>query len=279
MVADVLIDALLDSIRLISFLFFAYLLMEAVEHRSSERMQNTLKRMGKLGPFIASLLGCVPQCGFSASAASLYSAGIISCGTLISVFISTSDEAIPILISSAEGRGVILPLIICKVIIAVVAGFLIDFVLKKTKFIKEKNDLCKYCGCSHEGSIIKPALWHTVHIFVFIFIINSILNFSIEFLGEENIANLLLNGSVLQPFILAAFGLIPNCATSVVITQLYLSHSLSVGATIAGLCANGGTGLAVLLKTNKSKLENIKIILLLYGISAVFGVLLHLILN
>lgn len=275
MILDSLTDALSDSILLLPFLFFAYLLMEYVEHKSSEKMEKALEKMGKLGPLVGSVLGCVPQCGFSASASSLYSAGIISCGTLLAVFLSTSDEALPILIGSEQGREIVIPLIICKVLFAIFVGFCVDAILRKTKQKKEKVDLCRHCGCSHDKGILKPALWHTLHIFAFVLLINFILNISINLLGTENISHYLLNGTVFQPFAVAAFGLIPNCAISVAITELYLAHSMSFGAAIAGLCANGGTGLAVLLKMNKSKKENIRIIAILYVVSVIFGVVLQ----
>ncbi len=276
MILDILVDAVYDGVFLLPFLFLAYLFMEAVEHRSSDKMENALKKMGRFGPLIGSFLGCVPQCGFSASAASLYSAGIISCGTLMAVFLSTSDEALPILIASQEGRGMILPLISCKLIISLLVGFTLDLILKNKKSNKEKNEVCKNCGCSHEKGILKPAVWHTVHILAFIIVINIVLNSAIEFLGEESISQFLLNGSLLQPFAVAAFGLIPNCAVSVAITELYLSHSLSFGATLAGLCANGGAGLAVLFSANKNKTENFKIVAILYTVSVLFGVILQL---
>jgi hypothetical protein len=268
--------ALLDSLKLLPFLFAAYLLMEALEHHSSQKMENALGKMGPFGPAVGAVLGCIPQCGFSASASNLYAAGIISQGTLLAVFLSTSDEAIPLLLANPDGGSAVLKLLIWKVIIAVVFGFLVDFFLKLFRFQKAPNDLCKDCGCDKEEGILKPALHHTIHIFIFIFVINFCLTGAIELLGEERISSLLLSGSIWQPFAAALIGLIPNCAASVMLTQLYLAGTLSFGSVIAGLSAGAGIGLAVLLKANRCRRENIQIILTLYGIAALTGFLLQL---
>ena len=245
--------------------------MEAAEHHISEKMESRLQTVGKLGPLVGAVLGCVPQCGFSAAASNLYAAGLVTRGTLIAVFLSTSDEALPLMIGSSEGRRMILPLILCKVVIGVIAGFAIDLVLKKWGRPRELYDLCENCGCDEESGILKPALWHTTHILLYILLLNLLLNGAIELLGQERIASILLSGSILQPFIAALIGLIPNCAASVMLTQLYLAGSLSFGSCLAGLCSGAGIGLAVLLRMNKSKRENIQIVVTLYLIAALCG--------
>lgn len=275
---DIFIDALIDTLKLLPFLFVAYLLMEAAEHHISEKMEARLQRVGKLGPLVGAVLGCVPQCGFSAAASNLYAAGLVTRGTLLAVFLSTSDEALPLMLGSAEGRRMILPLLLWKVIIGVAAGFAVDFILRRWGRPRELHDLCEHCGCDEESGILKPALWHTAHIVLFIFLLNLILNGAIELLGQERIGAILLNGSALQPFAAALVGLIPNCAASVMLTQLYLAGSLSFGSCLAGLCSGAGIGLAVLLRMNKSKRENIQIVATLYLVAALFGLVLQLIL-
>lgn len=272
---DLLLDALKDSVKLLPFLFLAYLLMEAAEHHISEKMEQRLQSMGKLGPIVGALLGCVPQCGFSATASNLYAAGLVSRGTLLAVFLSTSDEAIPLMLGSEQGRKMILPLLLCKVIIGIVAGMLVDALLRRYGKPRELHDLCEHCGCNEESGILKPALWHTVHIFLFILALNVVLNVAIALLGQQRIASLLLSGSVLQPFAAALIGLIPNCAASVMLTQLYLAGTVSFGSCLAGLCSGAGIGLAVLLRMNRSRRENVQIIVTLYLVSALCGLALQ----
>ncbi len=269
--------SLMDTLKALPFLFLAYLLMEAAEHYQSEKMERALGRIGRAGPLVGAALGCVPQCGFSASASNLFAAGLISRGTLLSVFLATSDEAVPLLLGAAQGRGRILPLLLCKVAIGVVAGFGVDLVMKKWGRPRELHDLCEDCGCEEEGSgILKPALWHTTHILLYILVLNLVLGLSMHLLGEELLGKLLLKGSVLQPFAAALIGLIPNCAASVLLTELYLAGTVSFGALLSGLCAGAGLGLAVLVKMNRSRRENVQIIGTLYAIAVVCGLALQL---
>ena len=268
-------DALLDSVKLLPILFLTYLLMECLEHHASEKMERSLRKIGRFGPAVGAALGCVPQCGFSASASNLYAAGIITQGTLMAVFLATSDEALPILLSTAAGVGLIIKLLLWKLAISVLFGFALDFVLRAVHFRKAPNDLCRDCGCQEESGVLKPALHHTLHIFLFILLINFCLNTAIHLLGEERISGLLLHGSAAQPFLSALFGLIPNCASSVMLTQFYLNGALSFGALIAGLSSGAGIGLAVLLRTNASRRENLQIVLTLYFIAAFSGLLIQ----
>ena len=272
-----LLHALIETAKTVPFLFVAYLLMEFIEHKASEKMENSLKKIGNAGPAIGSALGCIPQCGFSATASNLYTAGLITEGTLIAVFLSTSDEALPILISTAGGHSAIWKLILCKVGIGIISGFLIDLILRKMRVQKVEIDMCKDCGCEEEDGILKPTIKHTIKTTVFILIINVALGLIIHFIGHDALCKVLLTDSVIQPLITALFGLIPNCAVSVMITNLYIEGALSFGSAVAGLCSGAGVGLTVLLKANKCKKENIRIICTLYGISAVFGIILALI--
>ena len=266
-----LLHALIETLKTVPFLFLAYLLMEFIEHKASDKMEGYLKKIGNAGPAIGSALGCIPQCGFSASASNLYTAGLITEGTLIAVFLTTSDEALPILLSTASGHSSVWKLILCKIGIGIVAGFTIDFILRKMKVRKVEIDICKDCGCEEEKGILKPSLKHTLKISVFILAINIALGLAIHFLGEDKLSKILLSDSLIQPFITALIGLIPNCAVSVMLTNLYLEGALSFGSAIAGLCSGAGIGLTVLLKSNKCRKENLRIIGILYGISALFG--------
>ena len=269
--------SLLHSLTALPFLFLAYLLMEAAEHYHSAKMEKAIRGIGKAGPLVGAALGCVPQCGFSATASNLFAAGLVSRGTLLAVFLSTSDEALPMLLGASHGRSMILPLLLAKVVIGIVAGYAIDFYMTLWGRPRELYDLCEDCGCEEEGSgILKPALWHTGHILLFIFLLNLILGLAMHFLGEDLMGSLLLKGSLLQPFVAALVGLIPNCAVSVTLTQLYLAGSLSFGSLLAGLCSGAGLGLAVLVKMNRSRRENITITATLYAIAALCGLVVHL---
>lgn len=276
---DVIQETLLDSIKMLPFLFLAYLVIEYVEHRASGKFKNMLVGFGKLGPAGGAILGCFPQCGFSVAAANFYAGRIITIGTLVAVFVSTSDEALPMLLSTPGSAGTILKLLLVKILIAVVAGFIIDFIFsrKKDSIAPEHlHDLCHDCGCEHSG-ILKSALKHTVSIFLFILLVSFLLNLAITYLGEERLGKLLISGSVFQPFVAGLVGLIPNCASSVVLTELYLSGTISFGSVIAGLSTGAGIGLAVLFRVNHNMKQNFAIVGMLYGIGVVSGLILQLI--
>ncbi len=277
---DIILDTLLDSVKMLPFLFGAYLLIEFLEHKASDKLQNALSKSGNHGIVVGAILGTVPQCGFSVAAANLYSGKVITLGTLIAVFISTSDEAIPVLLSSPGNAGVLLKLIIAKIVIALIAGFLVDFVLKARHVqenepeLQDHNVLCHHCGCEH--GIIRSAIKHTVSIFLFILLVSFVLNGLITWIGQDTISKVLLTDSVFQPFIAALIGLIPNCAASVMLVQLFLAGSLSFGSVVAGLCTGAGIGLAVLFRANRNWKKNLLILLLLYGIGSISGLMIHL---
>ncbi len=278
---EILEHTIEDSIKLIPFLFLTYLLMEYIEHKTKEKTKETIKKSGKFGPFIGALLGIVPQCGFSVSATNLYAARVITLGTLIAVYLSTSDEMLPIFLSEGVAIDVIIKILVIKLVIGMIAGFLIDLVIRlknKGKEDEEKIiDLCEKEHCHCEHGIVKSALKHTVNIFIFIFLITFVINFGIHFIGEETIASFMLDRPILGPIISGLIGLIPNCASSVIITQMYLENIISVGTMIAGLLVGAGVGLAVLFRTNKGIKENIRITVLLYAIGVISGIILELI--
>lgn len=277
MLINVFTDAAIDCIKMLPFLFLAFLLIEALEHYSSDFTKKLMIKVDKAGPVVGAVVGCVPQCGFSVMAANLYSGGIITIGTLIAVFLATSDEAILIIMGNPEHAGKIGILLLAKVIIAIVAGYLVDIFFKKEIAVPHhEGELCHDCGChNHSSGIVKPALRHTGKIFLYLFVFTFILNLCIEVLGIDRISAMMLGDTVFQPVIAALIGLIPNCAASVILTQLYLSGAISFASVIAGLCTGAGIGLVVLFKVNPDKKENVKIIAVLYGIAVAAGLILE----
>lgn len=273
---DVILDTLIDSIKLLPFLFITYLLMEYIEHKMKHKSKETIQKSGKWGPFFGSLLGIFPQCGFSVSATNLYAGRVITLGTLIAVYLSTSDEMLPIFISEAVSPIIILKILAIKLVIGMVAGFIIDLVinvLTKNKIKENIEQVCEeeHCHCNENG-ILKSSIHHTLNIFVYIIIISFIINTIVHFIGEEAIANLLLNKPIIGPLVSALIGLIPNCAASVIITNMYLQKVISFGSMMSGLLTGAGIGLAVLFKTNNEIKENIKIVVLLYSIGVIVGI-------
>ena len=278
---EIIEDTLIDSIKLLPFLFITYLIMEYIEHKTKDKTKEAIKRSGRFGPLIGGVLGIFPQCGFSVSATNLYAARVITLGTLISVYLSTSDEMLPIFISEAVPISTILKILGVKLIIGIVAGFIIDLVMSlinKKKKKKEKIiDLCEKEHCHCENGIVKSAFKHTINIFIFILIITFLLNIIICLIGEDTIAGFLRNQPIFGPVIAGIIGLIPNCASSVILTQMYLENVISAATMISGLLVGAGVGLAVLFKTNKGIKQNLKITALLYLIGVISGILIELI--
>ena len=274
------LHTLIDTAKMLPFLFGVYLLIEYLEHKASEKMEKAVAKLGTFGPVGGAVLGCIPQCGFSVAVSNLYAGRLVSIGTLLAVFIATSDEAIPILLANPQKAGDILKLILAKIIIAVLFGFVADFLVKLLrkwgKFKDEPNDLCENCGCEEKG-ILHSAIIHTLQIFAFLFAVSFVFGLVIELLGEETINGLLMSGSVFQPFLSALIGLVPNCAPSVILTELYISGSLSFGSVIAVLSTGAGLGLVVLYKTNKNLKQNIIITASLYLAGALSGMIIDLI--
>ena len=274
-------DSLLDTLKLLPFLFLTYILMEYLEHRAGGSAEKFLKRSGQFGSLIGSALGILPQCGFSSAAAGLYSARVISVGTLIAVFLSTSDEMVPIFIVNGN-ITLILKVLAVKFVIALVAGLAIDLILKainkKKGIIPEPNieELCERDNCHCKHDILKSALVHTGKVTLFIFIFSFVLNFLVYFVGESNIALLILNKPVIANILAAIVGLIPNCASSVVISELFLDGTLSAGALISGLLVTSGVALAVLFRTNRPRKNTLAIVGILLAISIVAGIVIDL---
>lgn len=273
----VLEHAFIDTLKVLPLLFAAYLLIEYLEHKASDKLVSILSKPGAFGPMVGSLLGSVPQCGFSVAASNFFSGRVISMGTLVAVFIATSDEALPILISHPEEFINLWKMVVIKIVIAFAAGLLVDFVFDKNKrrhHDEPFHELCEHCDCEHQG-VFRSALHHTLHIALFILVINLVMGTAVEFIGEGNIAKIMLKGSFFQPFITSLVGFIPNCAASVILTELYIGGSVSFGSLIAGLSTGAGVGLAVLFRTNRHQKENLCIAAILYAVSVAAGILIN----
>ena len=277
----VLEHTLIDTIKLLPFLFLAYLVIEYIEQKAGDKTTHIIQKAGKFGPVLGGILGIVPQCGFSAAASNLYAGRIVTMGTLIAIFLSTSDEMLPILISEAVPVGTIITILLIKLGIAIVVGMLVDLIFRKKKVEDSKEEIHKLCDEEHchceESGIFKSSLIHTLQIFAYILVISFVLNLIIHYVGEDNIASLVLNVPVVGPLISSLVGLIPNCASSVILTQLYLENIISMGSMIAGLLVNSGIGILILFRVNKSKKENFTILGILYLVGAISGIILDLI--
>jgi len=273
-VTDIITDTLLDTVKLIPFLFLTYLAMECLEHSTGKKAQAMVKRAGKLGPVIGGILGIVPQCGFSAAASGLYAGRVITLGTLMAIYLSTSDEMLPVLISEQAPIKMILSILLAKAVMGVVTGFVIDFIFPSHKenhgYIHE---ICEngHCHCE-EGGVFRSALVHTLQIALFILGITFVMNLILFFMGEDALRNLLLDRRLLGPALAGLVGMIPNCAGSVAITQLFLEGVISRGAMLSGLLTGTGVGLLVLFRVNHDKKENLKILGLLYFIGVFTGI-------
>ena len=269
-----------DNIKLLPFLFLTYLFMEALEHTTGGKVQNKIRNAGKVGPLWGGLLGVLPQCGISAAASSLYAGRVITVGTLLAVFLSTSDEMLPIFISAAVPAGTVIKILAVKALIAILSGFIAEF-LYVGLFKKKEKDMdihvvCEEEHCSCEEGVLKSALKHTVKIFVYILVITFVLTLVIEVIGEENLAVVFRNIPVVGEMIAALVGLIPNCASSVVITELYLSGVIGAGAMMSGLLVNAGVGLLVLYRLNRNWKQNTGIVAALYAFGVFWGVVIEL---
>lgn len=275
---DIIMDAVLDCLRTLPFLLAAFLLVEWTEHRAGHIFEHWMEKAGRLGPIIGALLGCVPQCGFSVLSVNLYAAGFMTTGALIAVMAATSDEAILILLAHPEHFPTIFRLVAAKVVIGVAAGFLIDVVFEKylRKQREEIEDICVDCGCEGGSDILRPALKHTVRVFLYLLIITFCLNALMELGGEDFLTALFLKHSPMQPLVTALVGMIPNCAASVIMTKLFLEGMISFGSAIAGLVSGAGVGLLVLFRVCSNKKLNLEIMGLLYVTACISGIVLNL---
>ncbi|WP_294499349.1 putative manganese transporter [uncultured Gemmiger sp.] len=276
------VHALEDSVRMLPFLYLAYLLIEWLERHHGQKIEDALAGGGRWGFVPGALLGCVPQCGFSAVAANLYASRVITPGTVLAVFLATSDEAVPLLAAEPESWTALLLVLVLKVVIAILAGFVLDVPLRRFLpaslyggYAGHADDVD--CHEQHEESsgIWLSALRHTLEIFAFILVFSFAITLVFELLGEQTVAGLFAGLGVFQPMVAALFGLVPNCVSSVLLTQLYLQGVISFGSLFGGLCAGAGVGLAVLWRVNPSLKQNLFLTGLLWAVGAACGILLQ----
>ncbi len=324
----VLEDTIEDGLKILPFLFITYLIMEYLEHRTGDKTQELVQKAGKFGPLLGGFFGAFPQCGFSAAASNLYAGRVITLGTLIAIYLSTSDEMVPLFISSQVPVEKMISIIAMKAVIGIIFGFIVDFAARRYRKIKNRaltdpmriDELCKRenCHCeedtpkisahrvkydaatgeslhedsgkitkakvkeqsqkhehSHEheghGNILRSALIHTIHIFIYVLIFTLILNAAIEFIGEDKLAGLLQGNVILSHALAGIVGLIPNCAASIVITELYISGIITFGTMMSGLLVGAGVGLLILYRVNEGTARNVQITLILYLIGTFTG--------
>lgn len=301
---QLLIESLKDTGVMLPWLFSAYLIIELIEFKYSNKIRDAVQRAGARGPIIGALAGIVPQCSFSVVGAALYGQRLATIGTLLAVYISTSDEAIPVILSHPDKIDLIMPLLATKLILAVAVGFLVDYLyrIKNRKILKHieafehghddkshhhESILQVEACCGHDAVAPDKKLdWrellfhpfvHTMKIAFFVFLATSLVGFLLVSIGETQLKEFLAVHDIWQPIIIALIGLVPNCAASVAVTQFYLDGVISFGSVIAGLSASGGLGLLVLFRVEKNKMEILKIMAMLFGFSVVAGIILNLI--
>ena len=277
--ADLIIDALKDTLKLIPFLFATYLAMEYLEHKTSSKVLLWVQKAGNFGPLIGGLLGAVPQCGFSAAASSLYAGRVISLGTILAIYLSTSDEMLPVLISEKAPIKLILVILLIKILLGIFWGYMTDLLLFRNENAHEHiniHSLCEEEHCNCNKGILSSAIKHTLQIAGFILLITLALNVFIELVGTDSLKELVFNHKIFGPLIAGVIGLIPNCASSVAITELYLDGALSFGSLISGLLTGAGVGWLVLLRASNSVKRTSKVVLLLYIFGVVSGIVIGL---
>ena len=271
---DILLDACLDTIHLIPFLFITFLLLELIEHKFKNKSKNSLTKSKKFGPIVGAILGAFPQCGFSAVASNLFSSRVITIGTVIAVFLSTSDEMLPMMLAEKSSIKELSLILLTKVVIGMIIGLIVDLIVNKNEEKEHVHELCEHdhCDCEHHGIIVSSII-HTIKITLFIFIANLVINMLIFFIGEDTLSDILLNKNIFKYFIASLVGLIPNCASSVVLTEVYLNELITIGTLLSGLLTGSGIGILILFKQNKNLKENITILSIIYIVGVTLGIL------
>lgn len=284
--------ASLDTLKMLPFLLIAFLILEYAETKLEEKSSAIIQKSGSAGPALGALLGLIPQCGFSVIGSNFYAKRIITLGTLIAIYLSTSDEALLVMLTKPERITDILAVMGIKLVIALIAGYLIDLILRKKANVEEchhchhHDDSCEdeeligeqHC-CSHTNwkAIFKCTIKRTVSVFLFLFIANFALTYVIELIGEAKLQELMLTNSIFQPLLTALIGLIPNCAPSVILAELYIEGAISLGSVISGLCTGAGVGLLVLFRVNRGIKSNLAITAVLYIFGAASGIIVQLV--
>ena len=274
---DILIDTLIDNIKLFPFLFITYLCLEYMEHKTADKTAEIIKKAGWSGPIAGSLCGALPQCGFSVVAANFFAARVIGIGTLLAIFLSTSDEMLPIMISGAIPTLLIIKIVLYKIACGIFFGYAVGIIWHKYHSKRPINieELCKNENCHCETSVIKPALYHSLRITLFLLVFMLIFNYALSFVDIRLITDY-IRLPILGEIISAIIGLIPNCSASVILTQLYMENYINIGTLMSGSLVNGGVGLLVLFRVNRHLGENLKIIAALFVCGISGGLLTHL---
>ena len=300
---DLLLDTLLDSVKdtleLVPFLFLTYLAMEALEHGAAGKTERVVRNAGKAGPLVGAVLGALPQCGFSAMAATLYAGRVVTAGTLVSVILATSDEMLPVFVANQAAPSQLFAILAIKVVCGLVVGFAVDAALRVLHRAGDGHvhihELCEreHCDCdecdedggehdahhhadTHHGKIwhiAHSALIHTVQVTFFIFLVTFAFGLMIALVGQDSLAIVLADHPVRAIFLAALVGMIPNCGASVAITELFLAGTLSTSAMLAGLLSSGGVGLLVPFRTNPNMRQNIAIAVFIYVAGVALGLL------
>lgn len=273
---DSLLDALLDTLKLIPYLLITFLILEYIEHKLTKKAQRSISKYKKTGPIIGALFGGFPQCGFSAMASNLYTSKVITMGTLISIFLSTSDEMIPVMLSENIAIYTVLKIIGFKIIIGIIVGLIVDLIFKSKIDSSEITEMCDEEHCHCKKGIFVSSLIHTLKTTLFILIANILINTLFYFIGEESLSNLLNTNNILVYFSASLIGLIPNCAASIVLTEVYVSGLVSIGVTLSGLLTGSGIGILLLFKNNKNLKENLTITSIIYLVGVLVGFLVDL---
>lgn len=273
---EVVLHGFLDTLKIAAFLFLAYLFMEFIEHKASDKLERAIGKAGAFGPLIGASLGALPQCGFSAVAANFYTGGIVSMGALVAVFLSTSDEMIAIMISGKVSAGAIFAIIGYKLFVGIIVGFAVDFALSLMRVKKREIDIDSICendNCHCERGIFFSALHHTLTVGSFVLLISLLLNGAVYAIGEERLADILYAGPFVGHLISALLGLVPNCAISVLLTTLCVDGYITAGMMMSGLFSGAGVGLLVLFRVNKNIKENLAVTAIIFVSGLVFGLL------
>ena len=273
LIADVLLETLLDTLKVLPYLFFAYLLLEILERKTEEKNIEAIGGSGKWGPVVGSLLGLVPQCGLSAASANFYAGGVITRGTMLAVFLSTSDEMLPIFLSRSAPLGFIAKVLLVKLIAGFAAGTLVDAAERRLGHRRHLaiHELCEQEGCECEHGVLRSALYHTAKITLFLLVTTFLVGLLVESIGEDAFAGFLLDRPVAGSFLAGLIGFIPNCASSIIICELYLRGGLGAGALLSGLLVGSGIGVLVLFRMNRNLRDNLITAGLLYGFGVAFG--------
>lgn len=270
-----------DTLKIVPFLYIAFLIIEFIEHRLNKKNRTFLINSQKYGPFVGGILGMIPQCGFSALATNLFSSRLITTGTLIAVYLSTSDEMMMILLTGGMSFERVISIITLKASIAIIFGLLIDLFLRKKVSLEDKQvsieEMCEHDDCHCHQNLFLASLKHTLSITLYIFTATFLINLLVHHLETATIAKVLLQGTIFSYFIISLIGLIPNCASSVMISELYLNNIISFGNMMGGLLTASGVGILILCRTNKNFKQNISIILLIYIIGIIAGFIIDLI--